>query len=262
MFALSKIFWWLAQPMRLWLIITCIATLLLFTKYLGLGRLLLTAASVYFIALIFLPIHLWLTRPLEQRFPSPELPESIDGIIVLGGAVDQFLTEAHGQPSLNAAAERMTEALKLTRQYPNAKLVFSGGTAEVNPRSDFTEADVAEAFFVDLGFEKDKLLFENQSRNTYENAVFSKALIQPKENETWLLITSAFHMPRSVGIFRQQNWKVIPYPVDYRVGHNPSEQTPIFFSEKLTLIDLAAKEWVGLVAYRLLGRSNALFPKP
>ena len=113
-----------------------------------------------------------------------------------------------------------------------------------------------------MGLAKDRFILEPASRNTFENAVFSQALLEPKEGEVWLLVTSAFHMPRSVGIFRELPWRVIPYPVDYRVGHSVAENVPVFFSEKLSIIDLVAKEWVGLVAYRFLGRASVLFPKP
>lgn len=263
MFALSKLFWWLAQPSRFFLIVFCLSSFLLLTKHFKLGRILLIATSSLSLLALALPLHIWFAAPLEQRFALPDpMPEQIDGILILGGGVDQLLTEFHQQVSLNGAAERMTEAFALSRQYPTAKIIFSGGTALVNPKTNTKEADTAKAFFQDMGLAETRFQLEPDSRNTFENAVYSKALLQPKEDETWLLVTSAFHMPRSVGIFRQLDWEVIPYPVDYRVGHNLSEYIPVFFSEKLGIIDSASKEWVGLIAYRLLGRTSELFPKP
>ena len=123
------------------------------------------------------------------------------------------------------------------------------------------EADVAERLFLALGVERSQIVLESQSRNTYENVLYTKELVKPKPQETWLLITSAFHMPRSVGIFRKAGWEVIPYPTDYRVIAG-QRQPNLGFSEKLSIIDNAAKEWVGLVSYFLLGRTSELFPKP
>ncbi len=262
MFALSKFVWWFAQPSRFWLILICTATLLLFSPWLRLGRWLLVLASSLIILAMVLPLHLYLARPLESRFPIPDLPQKLDGIIVLGGAVDQILTQDYAQTSLNDAAERMTEALRLAQMYPDAKLVFTGGSAEVIPKFTLRESDVAIRFFTDLGLPEARLTLESKSRNTYENVMYSKELVQPKEGEIWLLVTSAMHMPRSVGIFRKFNWEVLPYPVDFRVGPTAASDPPRFFSDKLSIIDLASKEWLGLLSYKLMGRIESLFPKP
>ncbi len=262
MFVLSKVLWWFAQPTRLWLILTILSSLLLYTALFRQARIaLLSLTIVAFIALV-LPIDLYAMRPLEQRFPQPKLPEHITGIIVLGGAVDQILTELYGQANLNSAAERMTEAVQLAFNYPNAKLVFSGGSAEIKPRSSFREADVAEQFYQEIGLDSARLIFERESRNTFENAVFTKELLNPQKDEVWVLVTSAFHMPRAVGIFEELEWGVIPYPVDYRVGLNIETSPPVLFSGKLFYFDIAAKEWLGLLAYKLMGRTSAFFPKP
>ncbi|MCA9836575.1 MAG: YdcF family protein [Trueperaceae bacterium] len=262
MFALSKLVWWLLQPSRFWVLVVCLSTFLLFSSWFRLGRWLLLVATVMVLLTLSLPLHLYLARPLESRFPILELPEKIDGIIVLGGAVDQILTQTYGQASLNGAAERMTEALKLAQLHPEAKLVFSGGSAEVNPRSNFKESDVAIQFFRDLGISNDRLVLESKSRNTYENVLYSKELLKPQEGEIWLLVTSAMHMPRSVGIFRKLDWTVLPYPVDFRVGKNRATDPPRFFSDKLSIIDLASKEWLGLLSYKLMGRIDTFFPLP
>ncbi len=262
MFVLSKVFWWFAQPTRLWLILTILSSLLLYSAFFRQARIALLGLTIAALAALLLPIHLYAMRPLEQRFPQVNLPEEITGIIVLGGAVDQILTEAHGQANLNSAAERMTEAAQLALHYPNAKLVFSGGSAEIKPRSSSREADVAEQFYQELGLNTDRLILESESRNTFENAVFTKALVNPQKDEVWVLLTSAFHMPRSVGIFEALEWEVIPYPVDYRVGLSAETSPQVLFSGKLFIFDLAVKEWLGLIAYQLMGRTSAFFPKP
>jgi uncharacterized SAM-binding protein YcdF (DUF218 family) len=265
LFELSKILWWFVQPTKLWLLLVTLGVILLYAGRNTGGRNVLTVALALAFLTVFLPVQSWIAGPLETRFPRlSELPTNVDGIIVLGGAVDELVTASSGQATLNHAAERMTEAVSLARQYPAAKLVFSGGSSLVDQSTlslSLKEADVAEQFFESLGVDKTRLVFESESRNTWENAVNTKQIIQPREGESWLLITSAQHMPRSVGIFRKVGWNVIPYPTDYRVipGYRQPNMT---FSEKLHLIDGATKEWIGLISYYLLGRTSAVFPKP
>jgi uncharacterized SAM-binding protein YcdF (DUF218 family) len=263
LFELSKILWWFVQPSKLWLLLVTLGVLLLYTQQKSFGRGLLSFAVVIAFLTVFLPVHSWLAGPLENRFPRlTELPANVDGIVVLGGAVDQLLTAAFGQASLNDGAERMTEAVALARSYPNAKVVFTGGTALTNASADSPrEADVARLLFENLGIEESRVVLESESRNTWENAVNTKLLVNPQPTEVWLLVTSAQHMPRSVGIFRRVGWNVTPYPTDYRVI--PGKRQPnMGFIEKLQIIDGAAKEWVGLVSYYWMGRTTTVFPKP
>lgn len=265
LFEFSKILWWFFQPTKLWLLLVTLGVILLYTRRKNSGRNLLTFTLALAFLTVFLPVQSWIAGGLEQRFPRlTELPAKVDGIIVLGGAVDELVTASSSQATLNNAAERMTEAVSLARRYPTAKLVFSGGSSLVDQNTlslSLKEADVARQLFENLGIDKARLVFESESRNTWENAVNTKKIVQPKERETWLLITSAQHMPRSVGIFRKVGWNILPYPTDYRVipGHR---QPNLSFAEKLQIIDNAAKEWLGLLSYYLLGRTSAVFPKP
>ena len=184
------------------------------------------------------------------------------GIVVLGGALDGALTQARGQPSLNEAAGRLVAGVALALKYPDARLVFTGGTADLAQRG-IDEARGVRALWLSLGVPEQRMTFESASRNTYENATLTKALVQPKPGETWLLVTSAAHMPRSVGIFRAAGWPVTAYPVDYRTAGNPSDFRPTsLVIEQQRKLEVAAHEWVGLVAYRLTGRTAALFPAP
>ena len=180
LFVVSKVLWSLLQPTKLWLIVVFLGVLLLYTSKANAGRNLLSLSLLLAFLTIILPVHSWLAWPLEQRFLRLiTLPEKIDGIIVFGGGVDQLLTEVYEQPSLNYAAERMTEAVALARRYPDAKLVFSGGSAVVNDSEKaLKEADVAEKLFLALGIEKSRIVLESQSRNTYENAVNTQSISQ------------------------------------------------------------------------------------
>ena len=166
----------------------------------------------------FSPLGTLLLYPLEPRFPPWDAARGApDGIIVLGGSIDADLSAAHGTPVVRSAPDRIIAAAALAHRYPNARIVFTGGSANLIS-NDAREADFAAAIFESLGIAKSRLIMERRSRNTLENAEFSKALVAPKPGERWLLVTSAFHMPRSVGLFRKAGFAVEPYPVDWRVG--------------------------------------------
>lgn len=255
LFILSKVLWAFTSPgaILLWLLV--IGMLLGKRRA---GRWFTTIGTLGFVAIVVLPVSTGMMAPLENRFPPPNPPPAhVDGIIVLGGAIDLGESTARGIPSLNDAAERMTAFVTLARKYPDARLIFTGGegTLEHYP---LTEADVARRLFGDLGLDIHRVVFEDQSRNTFENAIYSKRLMQPKPGETWLLITSAWHMPRSVGIFRAAGWPVVAWPVGYKTGGGEH----FSLTENLGMALCAAHEWIGMAAYRLLGRTDTLFPGP
>ena len=113
----------------------------------------------------------------------------------------------------------MTQAAALARLYPQAKLVFSGGSAALIFHKE-KEADAAHKLWRELGVPESQMVFENQSRNTFENAVFTQALVHPKKGERWLLVTSALHMPRAMGVFRAlgMNPRLFPSITGPRAG--------------------------------------------
>ena len=208
-----------------------------------------------------LPVQQWALVPLEDRFPRPLPPAHVDAIIVLGGALETFISEERGLPSLNAAAERMTEFVALARRYPEARLVFSGGSGAVLPGAE-SESEIARDLFDQLGISPNRIVFEGRSRNTHENVVFSQELARPKPGEVWLLVTSAIQMPRAVGVFRQVGWPVIPWPVGYKSVHSVLVSVSAPLGERLSVLDDALHEWVGLATYRAAGWSAELFPGP
>ena len=226
------------------------------------GRPLLLLGVWGFVIVMLLPVNQWALLPLEDRFPQvAQPPAHVDGIIVLGGAVMPDMTADRGIPALNDSAERMTTAVALARRYPAARLVFTGGNGSLI-HGAMMEGEVARDLFLSLGVPPDQLTIESNSRNTYENATMSKALVHPQPGQTWILITSAWHMPRSVGIFRALGWNVLPWPVGYKSAHSLVMWLPTSLGDHLLGLDAAVHEWVGLVSYRLLGRTDALFPGP
>jgi uncharacterized SAM-binding protein YcdF (DUF218 family) len=204
--------------------------------------------------------------PIENRFAPPALPDEIDGVVVLGGAVEEQISARRGQAALNDGAERVTALVELARRYPDARLVVSGGTGSLVGGPGHP-ARALEAFYREQGLDLGRITFEERSRNTQENAALTRQLVRPGPDERWLLVTSAYHMPRSVGVFRQAGWPVIAYPVDYRSGSVDLRSMLGRLAEpdlaaRLIELDLAIKSWVGLLAYRLMGRTSALFPAP
>lgn len=257
LFILSKLFWTLAEPSTA-LVLLLVLGLLLALRRRRTGLAVAGLAAFGFAAVLVLPVDQWLLRPLENRFPSAPLPDRVDGIIVLGGAVNTALTADRGHPSLNDAAERMTEFVALANRYPQARLAFAGGSGRLFG-GEVSESEVAHRLFERLGLTR-PVTYDDKSRNTHENALYLRDLLQPQPGETWVLITSASHMPRSVGIFRAIGWPVLPWPVAYKTGSSLAVQYGSSLPAKLAHIDWAVHEWIGLVAYWWLGRTNALFP--
>jgi uncharacterized SAM-binding protein YcdF (DUF218 family) len=211
----------------------------------------------------FSPLGNWLLYPLEQRFPPWDAARGApDGIVVLGGPIDADLSAAHGVAVVSAAGDRLIAAAALARRYPNARLVYTGGSANLIS-NDAKEADYATALFESLGVSKARLVMERRARNTQENAEFSKVVAAPKSGERWLLVTSAYHMPRSIGLFRKAGFPVEPYPVDWRVGGRAYLMNFHNFSiDGLASVDVAVREWMGLAAYRITGKTSEFFPGP
>jgi uncharacterized SAM-binding protein YcdF (DUF218 family) len=260
---LSKIGWFLLEPSNFLLMMMAFGFLLMKLAFVRLGRILGSVSLLAMFVIGFSPVANWLILPLEMRFPVPDLKDKkIDGVIVLGGAIQERQTLAHGPLSLNDAGERIFAMADLARRFPDAKIVFTGGTGFYShaPKS---EAEVAQENMPALGLRPDRVLIEKDSLNTYENAVLSKKLFSPKPGETWLLVTSAWHMPRSVGIFRQVGWDVVAYPVDFRTA-GWRDWTRFFStaSEGFNRAEVATHEYAGLLVYWLTGKSNALFPAP
>ncbi|MCL2384600.1 MAG: YdcF family protein [Alphaproteobacteria bacterium] len=256
----AKIFWLIAAPTAL-AILTGLLGLSLSFRFRRSGTILMGSAILGLAIGSCTPISALLLRPLEDRFPKPppDLPEPT-GIIVLGGALNTERSQTRGRFYLNDDAARLTAALELARRYPHSRLIFTGGSADLL-RSTPPEAIGVRAFWLSQGMSEERMTFESNSRNTYENARFSYELLRPKPDDVFLLVTSAWHMPRSVGCFRQAGFTIVPYPVAYRTyGNEKDLQFSLPTLEWLSMLDLATREYIGLAAYWLTGKTNSLFP--
>jgi uncharacterized SAM-binding protein YcdF (DUF218 family) len=259
----SKILFLIFQPSSL-AVIAIAAGLILVRANRGHGLGLIAIGFTWIVVASLLPLSKALILPLEERFAShqPSLPhDSITGIIILGGFEDGWVTRGRGGLAVNEAAERLTEGLRVARALPNTKVVFTGGRGTLFG-GEGVGASVRK-YLIDAGVAPERILIENLSGETYENAVFSRDLLTPKAADHWLLVTSAYHMPRAFGTFRQAECNVIPFPVDFRTRNVGDVLIPFSsIGEGLERVDLATKEWIGLVVYRLTGQSDAFFPGP
>ncbi|MFQ5763814.1 MAG: YdcF family protein [Rhodospirillales bacterium] len=261
-FALSKILWVLTNPGNLLLMALCLGWALLWTRWRRLGRLLVGVAAVAGATLAVVPVGTWLFAVLEDRFPAlTELPSRVDGVIVVGGVVDPVLSRDRGQVAVGGAAERLIEMAALARGHPEARLVFTGGSGSLL-HQEVKEAHAVVPLLSALGIDPGRVVFEDESRNTWENAEFSRRKAQPQPGETWLLVTSAFHMPRAVGCFREAGWTVVAHPVDYLTRGDAEPPFQFNFAYGVGSLGGAVHEFLGLLFYRLSGKTDALFPAP
>lgn len=265
-YALTKIVSFLLQPSTLMLLaIAAGLVLACTTTWRTRGLRLAIGALVLYVVAGILPIGNALLLPLEQRFAGSQPPpddQPIAGIIILGGFEDGWVSAGRPGLTINEAAERLTEAVRLARARPEAKLVFTGGVGRLWPAGVSAGGPVA-AYLADMGIGPERIILEERARNTYENAVLTRALLAPQPGQRWVLVTSAYHMPRSVAVFRQAGMEVWPLPVDYRT-RDAGDLVRLFdrIPAGHERLDLAVREWIGLIAYRLAGRTRTLLPGP
>jgi uncharacterized SAM-binding protein YcdF (DUF218 family) len=260
MFELSKVVGFLIDPRSILFAALIIGTVLLWTRVRGTGRWLITASVAFAVFFDAVPAPYYVLEKLEYRFPAPpQTFEKVDGIVVLGGDFNARMAELLG-PHI-APPPRLVALATLARRYPEARIIFSGGSGSVL-RPELKEAELAKPILTDLGVDIARVTFESDSRNTVETAMFSYRAAQPAPGETWLLVTTASHMPRTMGTFRRAGWTIIPYPVDFHTHPQLSGGIGLTFDNGLSTLTLALREVVGLAAYYVLGRTDALFPGP
>jgi len=255
-FYLSKIGWALLAPANLVAVLLCVWLLAKGFEAFRLARFTLGCAAAIFLLCGFLPTGQNALYYLESQYKQPSaIPGKIDGILVLGGAVDTQGSIISGRPEFTDAVDRVLLAVELARYFPKAKLVFSGGSGNLvnNKRTDSIDMKI---FLKNMGYEDFNVIYEDRSRNTYENIINSYSTVTPKKGETWILITSAFHMPRAMAVAEKLGWGLIPYPVDYR-----SDGGYVLLPSKFDTLDnlrssqIALREMVGLAAYKLTGKN-------
>jgi uncharacterized SAM-binding protein YcdF (DUF218 family) len=257
-FTLSKILRFFSLPSNLMVLLGIIGFVLLFTRRKRVGQRIMAASLLALAVAGWSPLGNWLIAGLEDRFPAWNAARGApSGIIILGGAISPEVSKERASIALNEAAERMTAVADLARRYPAARIVFSGGSGKLG--GGIAEAEFVLPLFESFGIAPERVALEGRSRNTAENARFTKELVQPKPGDRWLLVTSAYHMPRAIGVFRREGFAVEAYPVDWRTG---AEDSSAFssLSAGLARTDTALREWVGLLAYWLTGQTTEFLP--
>lgn len=246
--------WWIINIDSFFLALLLIGAGFLFFDKQRWGRKFITIACFGFAFFGIVPVGLWTVVNLENRFPKLEqIPSDTRGMILLGGSFDIMTTQARNEPSYNLTAGKLIRFVELAKTNPHLTLAFTGTPLE---------ADTTKIVLKGLGLDPSHVIFENNSTNTKENAAQSARLLQPKPDEKWVLITSAYHMPRSVALFQKAGFNIIPFPVDY---HTTGEYEPWFFlGLQLNLDGWAAssREWLGMVMNYIMGRSEEIFPSP
>jgi len=262
-FYASKLLGFFAIPSNFIILVGIVGALLLRTRFARAGCVLAVGSLVLLAVFGLSPAGNALIVPLEGRFPPwDDRRGPPHGIVVLGGALSPDVSHARNTVALNEAAERLTAVAGLAKRYPEARIIFSGGSAALL-FEERPEAEYALRLLETLGVAPGRVVPEDKSRNTVENARFSREVAQPKPGERWLLVTSAYHLPRSVGVFRQAGFPVEAYPVDWRTrgSHDALRPFPTL-GDGLRRTDTAVREWVGLMAYWLNGHTSELFPGP
>jgi len=255
-FIASKLIGALLRP-DTWIIIAlAIVVLALLTQRRRLAILVGSLTLVALVTLAILPVGNLLLQPIERSYPANPPLSKVDGIIVLGGGEDARASAYWGQMQFNEGGDRFAAGIALARQFQDAQLLFTGGSGALRDLGGtaVSEASIAERFFLDQGIDPERLLLEGRSRNTAENASLSLALANPSANETWVLVTSAFHIPRAMRSFEAAGWTgLVAWPVDYRTSRF-TDHIGWDLTGNLQVLNTAIREQVGQLAYRLTGR--------
>jgi uncharacterized SAM-binding protein YcdF (DUF218 family) len=253
-FSVSKIFWLLVAPSHVLGLLVLAAALFALAGWARMARNFAVAAALLLVAAGILPLGTVMTRALEDLYPRTAWPAHVDGILILSPGFDTLALKQRGVPATSAGEMRVVGGFETARRYPRARVVFSGGSGVLGG-SAYSEAETARYIFAQLGLDPARLLLETHSRNTYENILYSKALAHPRRGEVWLMTTSAIHMPRAMGIARKLDWPMLPWVTDYLT--KPQGASANFdIVDNLGGADYAVHEWIGLLAYRLAGKSQ------
>lgn len=257
-FYAAKLVWLMIRPETTLAGLVLIGTLALWTGRLRAAKTFLTLGLVSIVTIGVFPVGLLLIVPLEAHHPPAPPVARAAGIIVLGGGEEADRWTASGEIALNEAGERFLTGIALAHRFPQARVVFTGGAPRLFGTGPDTAA-LATSVFTRTGIAPERIIVENQSRNTAENATLTLAFLTALGEDTeapWVLVTSAYHMPRALEVFRAAGWPdITPWPTDFRGGVF-QDRIGWDLADNLDDLNTAAREWVGLIAYRITGRAK------
>lgn len=259
-FFLSKFLWLIINPFNILLSFILFGLIIRIFKFRKFSNILFLISFGLFLIAGVLPTGSYLIYLLEKNYHNSNkyLYNSVDGILILGGTTDPGLTKEYNQISVNESSERLLESLFLIKRFPKAKIYFAGGLGSAK-YLEYSHSFVAEKFYQKLGLDTQHIFFDYKSRNTYENLLFAKEKFNPKKKEKWLIITSAFHLTRAINIGEKLEWKLIPYATDFRLYKEFKWKLSLDFIGNLSNFQFAAHEWVGLIAYYIMGRTAKIY---
>ncbi|MEJ0041464.1 MAG: YdcF family protein [Rhizomicrobium sp.] len=223
------------------------SAVLQFTRHARIAKYLTLFTAVLLCAIIVLPVGQWMLLPLENAYPRPPLPKHVDGILVLSADYESSISVVRKAPPTSMYLGRLIGAAALARTFPGARVIFSGGSAAIG--GGLSERAAAATTFDALGLGRGRVTYDERSRNTAENFRYAMALAHPKPAETWMLVTSAAHMPRAMRYARAIRWNLIPWASDYMTPRRDG----FSLKSRLVELDAALREYEGLVAERLFG---------
>ena len=262
MFYISKLIGMFIEPANLLALMTFLAILLGLSPDITckrIARKVLVLVGLCVCTLAVLPVGKWALVPLENRYANVSLPDKIDGIILLTGDENATVSEARRLPIAGYATQRYVHVARLAKRYPDAKIIVVGDTRPSYPSGTVTTKMIAQSVLKSIGVPENRVVFEEQSRNTHENAMLATRLINSGSGKSWVLVTSAFHMPRSVLSFMKSGMQVVPSPSDYYTEGEIRFSLYTHMSQNLQYLNVAAHEYYGLLAYRLMGRIDRLW---
>jgi uncharacterized SAM-binding protein YcdF (DUF218 family) len=256
--------WSLASPSQLLLLSLLLGAVLLAVGRHRAGRIVTLAAGTGLLLFGVLPTSHYLAAALESRFPQPRLPAEVAGIVLLAGSERPTASQAHGEPQVGLRGGRHLTTQRLARAHPDARVVFTGGPRSKPGKGPLeTQAAVAAALFEDAGIASSRVTFDEKSPDTCASPSNVLRLARPRPGETWIVVTSAIHMPRTIACFRAAGWDdIVAQPADYRVTLGAWNTGSFQVAENLAILDDAAHEWLGLAYYRFTGRTQEFFPGP
>lgn len=260
MFFFAKVFWIVSQPVTIGFLLVALSVVLMLLR----ARRLAIASGLLSLAIIFVCFYTTsgglIVQELEDRFPRPAPPADVACIVVLGGGIPTLVDGARGGYNLDDGGDRYIETVRLAGIYPNAKIIMSGGDGSLEGVA-MKEADIIRRMFDDFHIDPARVEYDAQSRDTYENAVNTQQILQRLNLDNCLLVTSGFHMPRAVAIFRNLGMNVIPWVADYRTtGSQSLKLTVAYPLTNASLMGVGVKEWIGIFAYYFAGRVGTLYP--
>jgi uncharacterized SAM-binding protein YcdF (DUF218 family) len=254
-FYLSKILNFFINPLYILSLVILIQLFIIF--FIQSKKLVIFFSKLFLILFLFFgysPLSNFLLSKIEDYIQPSKYPiQQLTGVVVLGGSFEKGLeSKERNEVFINSSAERLTKTLEIYKKNPGILILFSGFSNAIKPQG-WSESDMAKKFFLDQGVRIDNLIFENQSRNTFENIKYSKDIIANYKG-TWGLVTSAHQMPRSFFAFKKQGLILEPINVDYKTGTNRMFWINFDISSGLSNWRIVLHELIGISYYKLTNK--------